>query len=359
MTSAFGAKHWEFYSFSAVWEEVSEVTVSLVIGGSRFVGPRLVGKLLQRDHQVIVFNRGNRQLEPEVASKVQFVQGDRNAREDLARAAAIGPDFVFDMCCYGPGQATLAVDLFQHRVKRYVYVSSVASYRAPRVFPIQEADDLGPWALWGSYGLNKAKTDNVFLDVYRNNGFPITIVRPTYILGTGNHVEREAFFFSRLYQDLPIVLPGDGRALVQFVFADEVAEALLRLTEVPETTGEAYNCAGDQFITLRGFARLCGQLVGKDATLLFADLTKFDISQAPYTPSELSPFANEHCVVSNCKLKQATQMRFKSIEAGLAEFLQWYLSRRVSLPIRIRPKERDVLRHYGFEPVSAATVHGS
>lgn len=320
---------------------------ALVIGGSRFVGPCLVEALLDKGYQVVVFNRGTRPARLQ-GMNVRQVVGDRNAKDDLAQAARAAPDLVFDTCCYEPGQAWMAVELFGSRVQRYVYVSTVAAYREPEEYPVTEEAPLGRWPLWGDYGLNKARTDQVFVDAYQSTSFPVVILRPTYILGVGNHVEREAFFVGRLLRQIPVVIPGDGQALISFAFVDEVARAMVSLAEAPGAEGQAFNCAGDQAVTLLGFVHRCARLLGVEARVLFADPERFEFSSSPYHPPDISPFANAHVLVSNQKLRRVTRLDFAPLETKLKETLDWYAARLEDYPVSFRPKEAQVLASFGY-----------
>ncbi len=76
---------------------------------------------------------------------------------------------------------------------------------------------------------------------------PSTAFRFPFILGPGNFADRESFVFSRLEAGRPILLPGDGSALNQFVYAADVARALVAALERPERSGgQAYNCTHPQ-----------------------------------------------------------------------------------------------------------------
>jgi nucleoside-diphosphate-sugar epimerase len=320
----------------------------LILGGNRFVGVNLVRQLLDRGNRVAVFNRGHKQLVADLASQVQIIQGDRNIRTDLEKAAAFDADIVFDMSCYEPSQAQMAVEIFGGRIHRYLYVSSVAAYRTPLTFPVVEDDPLGTWPLWGPYGPQKAATDTFFLDAYGKTRFPVTILRPTYVLGPGNHVEREAFFVSRLLQKMPIVIPGDGQALIHFIFASEVAQALIALSETPGTVGQAYNAATDQAITLERFVRLIAEILGAEAQLIYADPETFHISNEPYQANLLSPFANSHVVIANQKLKAICGLTFEPVETRLAATIPWFVENHQKLSVTSRSVEREVLAYFGF-----------
>ena len=329
---------------------------ALVIGGSRLLGPRLVELLLHGGYETVIFNRGTRQMRPEWKT-VKMVVGDRNSEEDLQRMASSDFSLVFDTCCYEPQQAKMVVKVFNGCVDHYVYVSSVAAYREPSHWPLTEEAPLGEWKLWGNYGLNKARTDQVFAELFQSTNFPITVIRPSYVLGVANHVEREAFFVSRLLNGIPIVVPGDGQARIHFVFADEVALAMLMLAEADSSIGEAFNCVTDRSVSLEEFVRLCARLLNVNVQIIYADERRFGISNEPYDAPKLSPFSNMPVTIDNNKLKMLLGYSFNPLEKQLSSVLGWYARLQPDLPVNLRPKEKEVLISANFKEIVDKYVH--
>lgn len=322
----------------------------LILGGNRFVGLHLVKQLLARGNQVTIFNRGNKLLPPDLAAQVQIIQGDRNIWTDLTQLAEISFDLIFDMCCYEVPQAQMSIDVFGGRIQNYLYISTIAAYKTPTTYPISEVDPLGAWQMWGPYGTQKARTDTFFLDAYHKSKFPVTILRPTYILGPNNHVEREAFFVSRLLAKIPVVIPCDGQALLHFTFVDEVAHALIELSEISNGIGQVYNIATDQAITLEGLVRLIARTLDTEPQIIHADPDRFNISYDPYKAHLISPFANTHVLVSNQKLKAACGLTFEPLVSKLTSSIQWFVENQEKYPVTLRAIESEVLAASGFLP---------
>lgn len=324
------------------------MTSSLILGGNRFVGLFLVKQLIARGDKVTLFNRGSRNLSSEIIPHLNIITGDRNIFDDFKKVESAAADIVFDMCCYEPQQAYMAIEQFRGRIKRYIYVSTVAAYQTPLTFPITENASLGKWPLWGPYGFRKAETDEVFIKAYRDTGFPVTILRPTYILGPGNHVERELFFVNRLLSNFPIVIPGDGQSLLHFVFADEVAQSLTALSDNSEAVGQAYNVATDNAVTIQEIIRIIAEALEVKPKIVFADPSKFDIPNEPFCPELISPFADTQMLVDNHKLKSAIGLSFEPIENKLSSTVLWYAQKHIQQPLNIRPIEQKVLSHFGL-----------
>jgi nucleoside-diphosphate-sugar epimerase len=143
-------------------------------------------------------------------------------------------------------------------------------------------------------------------------------IRPVYILGPKNYAARESFIYSRLLQAKEITLPGNGQALAQFVFADEVADSLVRILE--KKADGAFNCCGDDLVTLEGLVELMAGVCDRKAKTRSnpkTDGDKFDGSEFP--------FANENMICSNSRIK-SLGIVFRGLGDGL---------------------EQDYLSHYG------------
>src|SRR5262245_4251738 len=106
---------------------------ALVIGGTRFIGKRLVEALLARGHRVTIFNRG-RTLHP-FGNRVTKVVGDRKNAADLARAAHGGRDAVFDFLSYDAEDARLALEAFAGRTEHFIQISTCSVYWCTGDFP--------------------------------------------------------------------------------------------------------------------------------------------------------------------------------------------------------------------------------
>jgi nucleoside-diphosphate-sugar epimerase len=101
----------------------------LIIGGTRFIGVRVVRRLIEEGHDVTVFHRG--QTNSELPASVTHILGDRRNLSGFASEfAGIAPDIVLDMVCYNDQEAATLMDTFSGNARRAVVVSSMDVYRA-------------------------------------------------------------------------------------------------------------------------------------------------------------------------------------------------------------------------------------
>jgi nucleoside-diphosphate-sugar epimerase len=280
----------------------------LIIGGSRFVGPLLVKRLLRSGNKVTLFNRGLIQAK---YRGVDFISGDRNSGFGISRRF----DAVVDMCAYEGAQTEMALKELDFGF--FLHMSTAAVYRKSEIFPLDESSPTGPWPLWGDYNEGKIECENAL----RDSGVKYAAVRPVYILGPKNYVNRERFIYSKIRNGEPLVIPGNGEALAQFVFSDEVAECIARILE--KRAGGFFNCAGDDMITLKGLAETMGSVMGIRPIYRFNPAADGE----GFMEAEF-PFANENIVCSNAKIKKLG-VRFRPLAQGLKEDFKRYYSKAI------------------------------
>ncbi len=117
---------------------------SLVIGGTRNLGPSIVQALLQQGHEVAVFNRG--QTRDDLPEEVERLRGDRTNPTQLKQVLG-GREFdlVVDTTLYTGAEAEAVVDLLANRVGRYIFLSTGQVYlvRIGVERPFKEEDYAG------------------------------------------------------------------------------------------------------------------------------------------------------------------------------------------------------------------------
>lgn len=277
----------------------------LLVGGSRFIGPVIIKELLKQDHQVTVFNRGHNDLKFD--KEVEILQGDRNEGFNIATEF----DVVIDTCAYN--ELHLKKATTELKFKRYFFISTAAAYKKTEIFPLQEDQSpIGLWPLWKEYNTDKVKAEN-FLTT---SGKTYTILRPVYILGAENHIARESFIYDKIAKKEPLLLPGNGNAVVQFVFAQDIARAIATLIE--NDANGIFNVCGDENITLKGLVQEMGKLVGEGPIIKFNPVA----DGVDFKPDEF-PFANENFFCSNEKIKKLG-VKFTPLLNGLKDDYENY-----------------------------------
>jgi 2'-hydroxyisoflavone reductase len=216
----------------------------LVIGGTGFIGRDLVKALLKEGHNVAILHRRSRH---DLGRRVKNIAADRNDGQAV-KAALAGKrfDVVFDNV-YDWERGTTAGHVESTakaaggNLHRYIFMSSVAAYGDG--LNHHEGDALAPDDAPELYTRNKAMSERALFRLHQRIGLPVVTLRPPFIYGPGNPFYREAFFWDRLRAGRSVILPGDGRRLMQFVYIRDLIRACLKVMDEPNAVGHAFNIA--------------------------------------------------------------------------------------------------------------------
>ncbi|MFO1144030.1 MAG: NAD-dependent epimerase/dehydratase family protein [Amaricoccus sp.] len=298
----------------------------VVIGATGHIGSFLVPRLVEAGHAVVAVSRGRRA--PYVGSKLW----DRVERADLDRDAleategfgpairALEPDIVVDMTCFRPESARQLAAALDGRIDHYISIGTIWTHGHSTAVPTREDAPKRPF---GAYGIDKAATEVLLLQLARRAGFPATILHPGHIVGPGWIPLNPAgnfnpAVFATLARGERLVLPNFGLETVHHVHADDIARLVMAaIGNWRASTGEAFHAVSPAALSLRGFAEGMAAWFGKPADLAFLPFEEWAKSQ-----TEADRTATwEHIARSpNCSMDKARRLlgyepRHGSLEA--------------------------------------------
>jgi len=304
----------------------------LVIGGTLFVGRQLVQELLKAGHDVTVLHRKPKH---DLGRKVKNLQADRNNGSALKSAlAGKSFDVVYDNA-YDWERGTTSANIeatiraLPTKLHRYVFMSSVAAYGDG--LNHHEGDALAPDDAPDLYVRNKAMSERALFRLHHRGGLPLVTLRPPFIYGPGNPFYREAFFWDRLRAGRSIILPGDGRRLMQFVYVRDLVTAMLRVLDEPAAVGHAFNIANSRPLSqteaVEAFAAACGKKVN------FLRVPRERMLRAGGHPMGPKLYFAEYYdmpPITQITAKAQRILKFKPTDfaSGLKETYKWYLRHR-------------------------------
>lgn len=255
----------------------------LVMGGTRFIGVYLTKVLVEQGHEVVLFNRGNN---PVPVEGVKQITGDRKDANQLkTKLAGESFDAIFDNNGRELSDTQPLAEIFQDKVKHFVYVSSAGVYLKSAQMPHREGDPVDP----KSRHKGKHHTEAYLA----KSSLPWTSIRPTYIYGAKNYNDLEAWFFDRLVRNRPILIPGEGLHITQFGHVQDLAKAMAAILGNSQAIGQIYNVSGDRYITFNGLALACAEAVGKSAEevkILHYEPNQFNFGKRKAFPMRLQHF---------------------------------------------------------------------
>ena len=243
---------------------------ALVLGGSVFVGRRLVEALAAGGHDVSVLNRGR--TETDLPAGVRRIVADRTDSDSM-RSALAGTtwDAVYDVSGFvmaaGGSDIEGLLDLLDGSVGHYVYVSSIMAYDQSLVGIVPWTEDLpteaaSPNASAQTYGGFKAAAEAAILSRHRDNRFPASVVRPAAIYGPANNIyDMETPMFLRLRQRRPILLPHSGLVTVSYGHVDDLCTMMIRMTGATAAYGDVFNATAEAVTTCR-YVETLASIVG-------------------------------------------------------------------------------------------------
>jgi len=301
----------------------------LVIGGTRFIGRLLVAELLKDDHSVTVLHRRPKH---DLGRRVKNIMADRNDAQAMKSALA-GKNFdvVFDNVYdwdrgTTSGHVEATVRASSNHLHRYIFMSSVAAYGDG--LNHHEGDALAPDDAPELYVRNKAMSERALFRLHQRIGLPVVTMRPPYLYGPMNPFYREAYFWDRLRANRPIILPGDGRRLMQFVYVKDLVRSMLKAMVEPNAVGHAFNIANarplSQMEAVEAFAKVCKKPVK------FVRIPREYILRAgghPMGPKLYFGFYFDMPPITQVTAKAQRVLKFKPADfyTGLKETYRWYL----------------------------------
>ncbi|MGB3533538.1 MAG: NAD-dependent epimerase/dehydratase family protein [Microcoleaceae cyanobacterium] len=255
----------------------------LVMGGTRFIGIYLTKILVEKGHEVVLFNRGNK---PAPVEGIQQIHGDRTDADQIKdKLGNESFDVIFDNNGRKLNDTKPLADLYKDKVKHFIYMSSAGVYLKSDQMPHQEGDKIDPKSR--HYG--KYETESYL----QEQQLPWTSIRPTYIYGPLNYNPLEAWFFDRIMANRPIPIPGNGLHITQLGHVKDLANAMAAVLSNQNAIGQVYNISGDRFVTFDGLAKACAVAAGKspdDVKLVHYDPKQFDFGKRKAFPMRVQHF---------------------------------------------------------------------
>ena len=225
----------------------------LMIGGTGTISSAITRQLAASDNELWLLNRGSRKNE--VPGNVKQIIADIDDEAEVLRQ--IG-ETQFDAVCefigFLPSQVERDIRLFKGRTKQYVYISSASAYNKPAAnHVITEGTTLAnPY--W-EYSRNKIACEELLLKEYRENGFPITIIRPSHTyceraVPVSVHGLKGSWqVLKRMMEGKPVLVHGDGSSLWTLTWNDDFAKGFIGLLGNPKAIGEPFQIMSDEQLT--------------------------------------------------------------------------------------------------------------
>jgi 2-alkyl-3-oxoalkanoate reductase len=255
----------------------------LVTGASGFIGVYLVTKLLRENVRVRALVRPNSMHAGRLRKfDIDIVEADLADAEALFDASkGISTIYHLGMATSNKWEDHLQISVnatqyllnaaIAHKVKRFVYVSTLAVYdlaSTRRNATISEnspfetdRDRMGPHT-WG-----KIQAEKLVMEAYRNSNLGATIVRPGLVIGPLGRV-----LFPHLgyhYQHKLFFVIGKGDAILPLTYVENTVDGIYRSSINRKAIGQTYNLVDDSNITVCNYIEHFIRTTGIQACIVF------------------------------------------------------------------------------------------
>jgi UDP-glucose 4-epimerase len=246
---------------------------SLVTGGAGFIGAHVAQELLNMGHEVVVLDDLSGGFRENIPQGARFVQGtitDHAMLETLFAQEKF--DYVYHLAAYAAeglshfikrfnynnnliGSVNLINESIKHKVKCFVFTSSIAVYGAGEP-PMHEGQIPVPE---DPYGIAKLAVEQELRVSHEMFGLDYVIFRPHNVYGEFQNLGDRyrnvvGIFMNQLMQGKPLTVFGDGSQTRAFSYIGDVAPHIARSVDIPEARNQVFNIGADKEYSVKELA---------------------------------------------------------------------------------------------------------
>jgi len=280
---------------------------ALFIGGTGTISSAITQQLAAQECELYVLNRGNRS--ERLPAGVKTIQADINDEDRVAELIAdMKFEVVADFIAFVPSQLERDYRLFKDKTKQFMFISSASAYQTPLSdYRITEGTPLSN-PCW-EYSRNKIACEEYLIKMYRDHGFPITIVRPSHTydersIPLGVHGSKGTWQVAkRMLENKPVIIHGDGTSLWTMTHNGDFAKGFIGLMGNIHAIGEAVHITSDESVTWNQIYEIIADALGVKLNAVHVASSFLDAcSTEDYRGGLLGDKANT-VVFDNAKLK--------------------------------------------------------
>jgi nucleoside-diphosphate-sugar epimerase len=241
----------------------------LFIGGTGFISAAVSRMAIAQGFELYLLNRG---------SRIAHLPGSHGLTADIHRLEDVRAalqdlefDVVVDWIAYTPDDIERDMALLRDRVKQYVFISSASAYQKPPAhYLITESTPLAnPY--W-EYSRNKIACERRLMQAFRDEGFPVTIVRPSMTYDTNLPIAIGGWgsytLADRLMTGRPIIVHGDGSSLWVVTHAEDFGRGFLGLLGNEGALGQAFHITSDEVLTWNQIYQAIAEALGVEPKIV-------------------------------------------------------------------------------------------
>ena len=302
----------------------------LFIGGTGIVSSACTRLALRRGIKLTLLRRGQRAAG--WLAGAETVQADINNPSAVAQALRGRQfDVVVNFIAFTPADIERDLELFRGRTGQYIFIGSASAYQKPATdYLITESTPLAN-PHW-DYSRDKIACEERLLKAYREEGFPITIVRPSLTYGEtliplviNSWAEHSYTVVDRMLRGQKVIVPGDGSSLWVITHDSDFAKGFVGLLGHEQSIGHAFHITTDEVLSWDQLYRIVGAAVGVEPRIVHIP-SDFMVACLPDMEGTLVGDKAVSVVFDNSKIKRfvpdyVATTRFAQ---GIRQSLAWF-----------------------------------
>ena len=296
----------------------------LFIGGTGNISSASSRLAIQRGIDLYHLNRGSSNVQ---IKGVKTLHGDIKKPESLTVLKKHNWDVVVNWIAFTPEDIEKDISLFKGKTRQYIFISSASCYQTPLNYPIITESTPLCNNLW-DYSQNKIRCEDLLQQTYREEGFPITIVRPSLTYDTVIPIAIGGFneytTADRILKGKEIIVHGDGTSLWTVTHSDDFAKGFVGLLGLTQAIGHAFHITSDEVLSWNMIYRILAESLGQEAKIVHIASDFICTVEPSFTGTLLADKA-ESVIFDNTKIKTFVP-DFKAtipFSLGIKRTLKW------------------------------------
>ncbi len=296
----------------------------LFIGGTGIISSACTKLCIEKGIELFLLNRGQTQYP--IPAEAKLIQADiRNPQATQKILKNYQFDVVVDWVAYTVEHIETDLELFRDRTQQYIFISSASAYHKPILnLPITESTPLhNPF--W-QYSRNKIACEERLVKAWREQNFPITIVRPSHTYNESKSPVAGGYTaIARMRQGKKVIVHGDGTSLWVLTHHSDFAVGFVGLLGNQRTIGEIFHITSDEVLTWNQIYDILAQKANCTAQKVYLPSTVIAQYDAEWGAGLLGDKANS-VIFDNTKIKRfVPEFNAKiSFSQGAEEIVKWY-----------------------------------
>ena len=301
----------------------------LFIGGTGIISTACSALALERGFDLTLLTRGKHDATIPAGAKV--LRGDVNSAELAKQLSQEKFDVVVDWIAFTPADIERDIALFRGRTRQFLFISSASVYqKPPSHYLITESTPLAN-PRW-DYSRNKIACEERLMKAYRDESFPITIVRPSLTYGEtlvplimNSWAEMSYTAVDRMLRGLEVIVPGDGTSLWVITHNSDFAKGLVGLLGHEQAIGHAFHITSDEVLTWDQLYNIVAAAAGVDPKLVHIP-SDFIVACLPDKEGSLLGDKSLSVVFDNTKIKRFVPdyCATTTFAQGIRKSLAWF-----------------------------------